>query len=52
MISGSVQEVTAGNAGYFVSDVDGYEGEIGYNDISEMTEDKINEIVSDVLDKD
>ena len=46
MISGSVQEVTAGNAGYFVSDVDGYEGEIGYNDISEMTENKINEIVS------
>lgn len=45
LISGTVQEVTAGNAGYFVSDVDGYEGEIGYADISKMTEDKINAIV-------
>lgn len=46
LISGSVQEVTAGNAGYFVSGVDGYEGEIGYADVSKMTEEKINEIVS------
>lgn len=45
LISGSVQEVTAGNAGYFVSNVDGYEGEIGYADISKMTADKIKEIV-------
>lgn len=45
LISGSVQEVTAGKAGYFVSDVDGYEGEIGYADISKMTAEKINEIV-------
>ena len=45
LISGSVQEVTAGNAGYFVSNVDGYEGEIGYNDISKMTAEKITEIV-------
>lgn len=46
LISGSVQEVAAGSAGYFVSNVDGYEGEIGYADISEMTEDKINEIIA------
>lgn len=45
MISGSVQDVVAGSAGYFVSDVDGYEGEIGYSDIEKMTEEKINEIV-------
>lgn len=46
MISGSVQDVVAGSAGYFVSDVDGYEGEIGYSDIEKMTEARINEIVS------
>lgn len=46
LISGSVQEVAAGSAGYFVSNVDGYEGEIGYDDISKMTEEKINEIIA------
>lgn len=45
LMSGSVQDVTAGNAGYFVSSVDGYEGLIGYSDISKMTEEKISEIV-------
>ena len=45
LISGSVQEVTAGNAGYFVSNVDGYESEIGYADIEKMTAEKITEIV-------
>lgn len=46
LISGSVQEVAAGSAGYFVSNVDGYEGEIGYADISKMTADKISEIIA------
>ncbi len=46
LISGAVQEVSAGGAGYFVSNVDGYEGEIGYSDIAKMTEEKINEIVA------
>ena len=46
MISGNVQEVPAGSAGYFVSNVDGYEGEIGFDDVSKMTAEKINEIVS------
>ena len=45
LISGSVQDVIAGSAGYFVSGVDGYEGEIGYADIEKMTEEKIAEIV-------
>ena len=45
LISGNVQEVTAGKAGYFVSNVDGYESEITYADIEKMTADKINEIV-------
>lgn len=45
LISGSIQDVVAGSAGYFVSDVDGYEGEIGYADIEKMTEEKINEVV-------
>lgn len=45
LISGSVHDVTAGNAGYFVSGVDGYEGDISYADISKMTEEKIGEIV-------
>lgn len=46
LISGSVQEVAAGSAGYFVSNVDGYEGEIGYADISEMTAEKIKNIIA------
>ena len=45
LISGSIQDITAGNAGYFVSNVDGYEGEIGFADISKMTAEKIAEIV-------
>lgn len=45
LISGNVQEVTAGKAGYFVSNVDGYEGEIGYADIEKMTAERIAEII-------
>ena len=45
LISGSVREISAGNAGYFVSNVDGYEGEISYNDTEKMTEEKISGIV-------
>lgn len=47
LISGSVREIVAGNAGYFVGNVDGYEGEISYNDTEMMTEEKIGEIVAD-----
>lgn len=46
LISGSVREITAGNAGYFVGNVDGYESEIGYNDTEKMTEERISEIVA------
>lgn len=49
LISGSVREVTAGSAGYFVSNIDGYEGEIGYSDIDKMTEDKIKEIIDNPI---
>ena len=45
LISGSVQDITAGNAGYFVSNVDGYESEIKYADIEKMTAERITEIV-------
>lgn len=45
MISGDVQEITAGGTGYFVSSVDGYEGEFGYSDIDKMTEETIAEVI-------
>lgn len=45
LISGSVREIAAGSAGYFVGNVDGYEGEISYNDTEKMTAEKISEIV-------
>lgn len=44
-ISGGVQEIQAGGTGYFVSSVDGYEGELGYSDIDKMTDELIQEIV-------
>ena len=46
LISGNVYDITANSAGYFVSNVDGYEGEISYSDIDKMTEDKINEVIN------
>lgn len=46
LISGGVREVIAGGAGYFVSEVDGYEGELGYASAEDITEDKINEVVA------
>lgn len=46
LISGSVREIVAGNAGYFVGNIDGYENEIGYGDTELMTEEKINGIIA------
>lgn len=46
MLHGEVVDVVAGSAGYFVSEVDGYEDEIGFSDVALMTKDKISEIVS------
>lgn len=45
-LSGGVQEVLADGAGYFVSELDGYEGEIGFDDIDNMTAEKINSIIA------
>lgn len=46
LISGGVQDVVAGGAGYFVSEVDGYEGEFGYSSAESLTEEKIAGIVA------
>ena len=46
LISGGVQDVAAGGAGYFVSAVDGYEGEVGFDSAEDMTESRINEILA------
>lgn len=46
LLSGGFYDVSAGGAGYFVSSVDGYEGEFGFSDIELMTETKINEITA------
>lgn len=45
LVSGSSQDVFAGGTGYFVSGIDGYEGEIGYSDFDALTEEKINGII-------
>lgn len=47
LISGGVQDVAAGGAGYFVSAVDGYEGEFGFSSAESLTEDMINKVVAD-----
>lgn len=45
LISGGFYDVCAGGAGYFVSGVDGYEGEFGYSDIELLSEDMISEVI-------
>ena len=44
LLSGGFFDVYAGGTGYFVSGIDGYEGEFGFSDIEQMTEEKISEI--------
>lgn len=46
LVSGDVQWIFAGGSGYFVSRVDGYEGELGFSDIDSLTEQRINDIVA------
>ncbi len=46
LVSGDVQWIYAGGSGYFVSKVDGYEGELGFSDIDSLTEKRINDIVA------
>lgn len=46
MLRGEVQDVVAGGAGYFVSKVDGYEDEISYSNIDNMTAEFINKVIA------
>lgn len=46
MLHGEVVDILAGSAGYFVSGIDGYEGDIGFSSVVDMTKDKIQEIIS------
>lgn len=46
LISGGVRDVIAGGAGYFVSEVDGYEGELTYAGAEDIDEDKIKSVVA------
>lgn len=46
MISGDVQNITAGETGYFMSSVDGYENEISYDGIEQMTAERIEQIIA------
>ncbi len=46
LLSGEVRDVTANGAGYFVSELDGYESEISFSDIDKMTAEKIADIVA------
>ncbi|MGN1338706.1 MAG: HlyD family efflux transporter periplasmic adaptor subunit [Oscillospiraceae bacterium] len=45
MLSGDVEDICAGGAGYFVSSVDGYEGRLGYDDADSISADRIEEIL-------
>ncbi len=44
-LSGDVSEICAGGTGYFVSKVDGYEGELSFSDVDSITAERINEII-------
>ncbi len=46
MLHGEVVDIVAGSAGYFVSEVDGYEGEVGFSSVEQMTKEKIEEITA------
>lgn len=45
MLSGDVEDIYAGGAGYFVSGVDGYEGRLSFDDADSITADRIDEIL-------
>lgn len=46
MLHGEVQDITADGAGYFVSEVDGYESEVSFSDTEKMTEEYINSVIA------
>ena len=52
LISNDVRDVTANAAGYFESTVDGYEGEFGFSDMDKLSEETINEIISNPVKSD
>ena len=45
LLSGDVEDIFAGGAGYFVSSVDGYEGMLTFDDAKTITADKIEDIL-------
>ena len=45
-MSGDETEIFANSTGYFVSKVDGYEGELGFSDIDKLTEKKLESIIA------
>lgn len=45
MLSGDVEEIYAGGAGYFVSSVDGYENRLSFDDSDSITADQIEEVL-------
>lgn len=47
MLSGDVTDIYADGAGYFVSNVDGYESKLSMSDSDSITADTIDEIISD-----
>lgn len=44
-LSGEVYDIYAGGTGYFVSKVDGYEGELSFSDTESLTAERINAII-------
>lgn len=46
MTSGDIQDVTAGEAGYFISSVDGYESEISFDSTDDLDAEQIERIVA------
>lgn len=46
LLHGDAVDVEAGGAGYFVSEIDGYENEFGFSDVYEMTKEKIEDIIA------
>ncbi len=45
-LSGDVSDIAANGTGYFVSGVDGYEGELGFSDIESVSADMLRGIIS------
>ena len=45
LLHGEAVDVEAGGAGYFVSEIDGYENEFGFSDVTYMTKERIGEII-------